>query len=103
MNRGQDSIAMLPECLAELDQRSNAASRCPRETSLEVFGGSVLGALVELPQFLFEEVGAVEALVQASDIGEPKAIFGTQRLRSLEQGPARPLDGLAFDCALSRA
>jgi len=73
-DRGEDPGAVASDGPGELDERLELRARRPGQPRVEVFGGEAGGDLVEEPELVVEQEGAVEAPVVVLDFGEPSEL-----------------------------
>jgi hypothetical protein len=74
-DRGEHAIAVLPERAAELHEGTEVRAARPGEPGAQVLGRRARTAAVEGAQLLLQQVGAIDAGVEAGDGGEPDALL----------------------------
>ena len=68
VDRCRDPDALVGDRAGELDERLQPGAPGPRQPALEQGDRGVGGESVDLPQLLFEQVGAVQPLVGVLDV-----------------------------------
>ncbi len=96
-DRGEDAVAVAADGAGELDEQLQPGSRRPGQPRVEVRRrerGVV--EVVEQPEFLFEQEGAVERLVGLLDLAELRELVDGLLGGALQQRPAGALDPFAL-------